>query len=50
MNKNVFCSRKGGATINGKFHPHPTTSDILAKQIQDQADKLEIRNQKRKVN
>lgn len=39
MNNNIFCSRKGGATVGGKFYPSPTVSQILAKQIERQNNK-----------
>lgn len=44
MNKGTFCSRAHGVTINGKFYHHPRTSEILARQIERQADKYAARN------
>ena len=48
MNRNVFCSRKGGATIKGKFYPHPSTSGILAGEIERKVKKMEARATRRK--
>jgi len=42
-----FCSRKGGSTVKGKFHAHPHTSEILARQIKNYSIKLEGREAKR---
>jgi len=47
MNENIFCSRKGGATINRKFYPHPSTSTILGGQIRRQAEEKGRRNDRR---
>ena len=47
MNRNIFCSRKSGATIKGKFYPYPSTSDILAGQIKRDAKKMEARAKRR---
>jgi len=47
MKRGTFCSRKGGATIGGRFYPHPSTSTILAGQIERQANKLAARAQRR---
>jgi len=49
MNKNIFCNRKGGVTIKGKFYPHPRTSEILAAQLKRQANKMEARAARRKA-
>lgn len=48
INKNVFCARKGGATINGKFYPLQT-SDILSRQIERDAKKMACRDLKRRA-
>ncbi len=44
MNKHIFCSRKGGAMIKGKFYAHPRTSEILARQLEKATAKQEKRN------
>ena len=36
-----FCSRKGGATIKGKFYPAERVSTILSNKAKRIADKLE---------
>ena len=46
INKHIFGSRKGGATIKGVFYPN-RTSDILARQIERQATKMEARRKRR---
>ena len=48
MSRNIFCSRKGGATIKGKFYPHPNTSEILAGEIERKVKKMEARAGRRK--
>lgn len=40
-NKQLFCSRKGGAMIKGIFYPHPTVVDILSREARRKADKIE---------
>jgi len=40
MNRNIYCSRNGGATINDKFYPAPRVSEILERQIKRQTTKL----------
>ncbi len=50
MNKHIFCSRKGGATIQGKFCPAPRVSEIMARQIERQANKMAFREEKRNAN
>lgn len=49
MNKNIFCSRKGGCTMgkDKKFYPHPRVSEILASQIKKKADEAEARAKRR---
>jgi len=42
MNKQIFCSRKGGATMETKFYPL-RTSDILTTQIGHKVMKVETR-------
>ena len=49
MNKNIFCSRKGGATIKGKFYPMPRASQIVADQTENMAMKLKHRTDKREA-
>jgi len=49
MNKNIFCSRKGGATIQGKFCPAPRVTAILARQLERATNKLVHREKKRAV-
>ena len=46
MNKQIFCSRKGGATIGKRFFPL-RASDIMAHQIERHAEKMEERQRKR---
>ena len=48
MNTNIFCSRKGGATVNGKFFPQRASS-ILADQVERYAKKMELRRKKREA-
>ncbi len=47
--RNTYCSRKGGATIKGKFYPAPRTSAILAGQLERYANKMEHRQLKREA-
>ena len=47
MKRNIFCSRKGGVTRKGKFYPSKRVSEILADQIERQANKMAHRRQKR---
>lgn len=49
MNRQLFCSRKGGATINDKFYPAPRTSAILAAELERQAKKMEARARRRAI-
>lgn len=44
-NPNIFCSRKGGATIKGKFHPI-RTSGILSMEIERFSNKIAKRRAK----
>ena len=50
MNRNIFCGRKGGVTfrMSGKerFVRHPTTSDILAGDIERQSKKKEAQRRR----
>lgn len=39
MKTNIFCNRKKGATINGKFFPYPRMSAMLADDIEKKAHK-----------
>lgn len=41
MKKQIFCGRKDGATIKGKFYPHPRTSAILSAQLRRKSAKIE---------
>lgn len=55
MQTNIFCSRKGGATIGkrygkGVFYRHPTTSEFLAKEAKRKADKQEIKRRRASAN
>ena len=43
---NVFCARKGGATIKGRYFPL-RASDIMAHELERQAMKMERRAAKR---
>lgn len=45
MNRNIFCNRKGGATIKGKFYPL-RTSTFLAMQYRRKADKMEAKRKR----
>lgn len=47
MNKNIFCSRKGGATVRGKFFPL-VTSGILSDKIEREANTRAARRKKAK--
>jgi hypothetical protein len=47
VNKQVYCSRKGAATIGKKTFPLPTVSEFLSDQIERQAKKMEARRQRR---
>ncbi len=49
MSRNIYCSRKGGATIKGKVHLIPTTSEILERQVMRQADKAGARRLRREA-
>jgi len=42
MNRQIFGSRKGGATINGKFYPL-TATGILSRDIERKLKKKEAR-------
>ena len=48
MNRNIFCSRKGGATIDGNFYPLQRTSEILAMKIERASAKQEAKEKKRR--
>lgn len=48
MNKNIYCSRKGGATMGKKFYPAPSVSEILERQIAKLADKIHARRVRKK--
>jgi len=48
MNKNIFCHRKHGVTIKGKFYMHPTVSDIIAGQLERKTKQMEARQQRGK--
>lgn len=43
MKKGYFCSRKGGVTVGGVFHPMKRTSLILADQLERKTNKLRSR-------
>lgn len=45
--KNVFGSRKRGATIRGKFYPLPIVTDWWVARVEKLADKMEIRRNRR---
>ena len=47
MNKNIYCSRKGGTQVGRKFFPHPRTSEILAAQLERHSIKMEARARRR---
>jgi hypothetical protein len=62
MNKNIFCSRKGGVTLKKpnfgdkhpfikrpKYLPLPRTSQVLERQILRYSEKMEAREAKRKL-
>lgn len=44
---NPFCSRNGGATIKGVFYPVDSVSAFLGRQLKRQAERLELRNNRR---
>lgn len=46
MNKNIYCSRKGGATIGGKFYP-VRASDHYEKGLRSQGNKMAARARRR---
>lgn len=54
--RHVFCNRRNGVTIKARppttkedrFIPHPTTSDILAKELERKMNKQEVRIKKQR--
>lgn len=44
--KNIFCARKGGATINGKFYYHPSVSELWEDRVTKAANKMAERRAK----
>lgn len=46
-NSNIFCGRKGGATIKGKFYALPPYSDLKAAELDRQSKKIEQRRMRR---